>query len=87
MQFLLTLGKMLGQGDLNSAGFYLLEPPLAEWDGTSRTLVLNNVSLQSVVLCFFFLQSSSGDTTSSFPVPSLPNGNPKPGRPPLKLEK
>ncbi|XP_055967495.1 AF4/FMR2 family member 1 isoform X2 [Sorex fumeus] len=32
-------------------------------------------------------KGSSADTTSPFPVPSLPNGNPKPGRPPVKQEK
>ncbi|XP_054993907.1 AF4/FMR2 family member 1 isoform X2 [Sorex araneus] len=32
-------------------------------------------------------KGSSGDTPSPFPVPSLPNGNPKPGRPPGKPEK
>nr|KAF6391181.1 AF4/FMR2 family member 1 [Pipistrellus kuhlii] len=32
-------------------------------------------------------KGSSGDTTNPFPVPSLPNGNSKPGKPPGKLDK
>ncbi|XP_023606175.1 AF4/FMR2 family member 1 isoform X5 [Myotis lucifugus] len=32
-------------------------------------------------------KGSSGDTANSFPVPSLPNGNSKPGKPPSKLDK
>lgn len=32
-------------------------------------------------------KGSSGDTTNPFPVPSLPNGNSKPGKPPAKLDK
>lgn len=32
-------------------------------------------------------KGSSGDTASPFPVPSLPNGNSKPGKPQVKLDK
>lgn len=32
-------------------------------------------------------KGSSGDTANSFPVPSLPNGNAKPGKPPSKLDR
>ncbi|XP_015417017.1 PREDICTED: AF4/FMR2 family member 1 isoform X2 [Myotis davidii] len=32
-------------------------------------------------------KGSSGDTANSFPVPSLPNGNSKPGKPPSRLDK
>lgn len=32
-------------------------------------------------------KGSSGDTTNPFPVPSLPNGNSKPGKPAVKLDK
>lgn len=35
----------------------------------------------------FFLKGSSGDTANPFPVPSLPNGNSKPGKPQVKFDK
>lgn len=34
-----------------------------------------------------FFKGSSGDTANRFPVPSLPNGNSKPGKPHMKLDK
>lgn len=36
---------------------------------------------------FFFFKASSGDTANPFLVPSLPNGNSKPGKPPVKLDR
>lgn len=34
-----------------------------------------------------FLKGSSGDIANPFPVPSLPNGNSKPGKPQMKFDK
>lgn len=38
-------------------------------------------------MCGYVLKGSSGDAANPFPVPSLPNGNAKPGKPQAKSDR